>query len=93
MSLQNETLNRECSSPVDALNAVTVDHTQSTILQGSEKENIQPASEVPLGGNVTDGNAENLRTDTSEDSKVIINNYPYSVFRSRIGDTNFISLW
>lgn len=93
MSLQNETLNREFSSPIVTSNAATVDHTQSTILQGSEKENIQPASEVPLGENVNDGNPENLRIDTSEDSRVIMNNYLYCVFRSsRLGDRNYTSL-
>lgn len=70
--IQNQTSTPERSSPNDVAAEMATDHAPCTILQGSEKENIQPTSEETLGGNVGERNPEGLRTDASEDAKVII---------------------
>ena len=69
-SSQSETPNDECSSPLNNIpTAVTRDNDKCAILQGSEKENIQPICEEPQPENVNDCNNENL-TDANEDLKV-----------------------
>ena len=70
-SIQNETVNQEHSFPLkDVAPGVVRDQANCTILQGSEKENIQPVSEEIRGENVNDCNNENMNTNTNEDIKV-----------------------
>ncbi|CAB4005653.1 GON-4 isoform X1, partial [Paramuricea clavata] len=74
-SLQNEILNHACSPLNDIPTGATTDHA---MLQGSEKENIQPVSEETHIENVDNCNTENLRTDTNEDIKIRAISYAQS---------------
>lgn len=70
-SMQSETVNQEHIYPLnDATPEVVRDQVNCTILQGSEKENIQPVNEEIRGENVDDCCNENMNADTNEDIKV-----------------------
>ena len=70
-SAQQEATNHECSSPLNTMPAgVNSDHSKCAILQGSEKENIQPVSEETHCENTNDCGTGNSGTDTNEDIKV-----------------------
>lgn len=71
-TIQNETGNRVNSCPVNDVAAEMVaDQANCAILQGSEKENIQPVNEDIRGENVEDCCSERTNAaNTSEDIKV-----------------------
>jgi hypothetical protein len=70
-SPQQAAPSHECSSALnDVQTPATSDSSKCTILQGSEKENIQPASEESRCENATDCGNGDTATDSNEDIKV-----------------------
>ena len=70
-SPQQRAASRECSSPLNTIpSGVNSDHSKCTILQGSEKENIQPVSEGSHCENSKECGTGNSGRDTNEDIKV-----------------------